>query len=202
MSQGAAPSEPAATSASRTTSRRDRLLTSSVCGMVEPVALHAFPSQDSESPGYPSALRAGRRGGSRGRSRRRSPHPAGATASCLTSPATPIEAAAARYAPATASVRSGSSQGENGRSGAAETGAEGAGSARGGDHDFEVGKEPRPVGLVQAVMHAGGDQAGVAGVQAEDEPAGGGDVEGRVGVGNRRRQRGASRTRERRSPAG
>ena len=57
-------------------------------------------------------------------------------------------------------------------------------------------EEPGPVGLVQAVMHAGRDEAGVAGVQTEDQAAGGGHVEGRVGVGDRRRQRGASRARE------
>src|SRR5215212_11375904 len=35
-------------------------------------------------------------------------------------------------------------QGENGRAGAAETGAQGAGSACGGDQDLEMGKESRP----------------------------------------------------------
>jgi hypothetical protein len=43
-------------------------------------------------------------------------------------------------------------------------------------------------------MHAGGDETGVAGVEAQDQAAGSGHVEGRVGVRDRGRQRGASGT--------
>src|SRR5688572_614982 len=82
-------------------------------------------------------------------------------------------------------------EGQYGWTGAAETGAQSAAAARGTDQDLEMREEPGAVGLVQAVMHSGRDEAGVAGMQAEDETTGGGHVEGCVGMGDRRRQRGA-----------
>ena len=88
-------------------------------------------------------------------------------------------------------------QSEHRRTGAAETGTEGTCSPCGGDQDLEMWKESRPVRLMEAVVHAGRDQAGVTGMQPEDQTPGGGHVKGCIGVGDRRWQCRASRTRER-----
>jgi hypothetical protein len=88
------------------------------------------------------------------------------------------------------------SQGQHGRTGSAETRTQGTGVSRGSGHDFEVGEQPSPVRLVQPIMHAGGDEAGVAGVKTENEPARGCNVEGGVGVGNHGRERSSRGTGE------
>ena len=153
------------------------------------------PLSGQRSPGYPNALRVGRRGGYAA-ALVDDLRPAGATAklSHLARDAHGGRRGAIGPGDSLGAIRLG--QGQDGWSGATETGAEGAGAARGGDQDLQMREEPGPVGLVQAVVHAGRDEAGVAGVQTEDQTPGGGDVEGRVGVGDRRWQRGASRPRE------
>src|ERR687897_2061246 len=132
-------------------------------GLVEPVVLHGSPSQDSDSPA--TLTRVELVGGSG--------HAAALVDDLRTrrSDAKLSHLARESHGGRRGSIGPGDSvgairlgQGQDGWAGATETGSQGTGAARGGDQDLQMREESRPVGLVQAVMHAGRYQASVAGV--------------------------------------